>query len=1678
MARGKVSVRARNAGTILSIFLVAAAGVRADVIYVDANAVNSANDGTSWADAYLTLQSALAIANSGDEIWVASGVYNPDQGPSQTPGDRAATFQLINGVAIYGGFAGSESSTDQRDWEINETILSGDLDADDGPAFTNNTENSYHVINGSGINETARLDGFIISGGHADGPSMDFHRHGGGMLNEWGNPTVTNCTFIHNKSSFGGGIYNSGRSPTITNCRFIKNDSGVGGGILCMSFSDPILTNCIFLGNHAGGGGGGLAYYSSPVLTNCTFVGNTTAAWGGAMYDGGYGNSIITNCTLLANSAAEIEGGGSGGGGIYCSTGLPTLRNCILWYNTAPAGPQIDMHAGSVVTVSFCNIQGGQEAIHDQDGTSTIHWNDGNIDAEPKLSPNGHLGAGSSCIDAGTFTQAPSVDRDDESRPNDVAIDIGSDEFVDTDGDNLPDWWEEDYFGSSTVAIPSDDPDGDALSNKQEYEEYGSNPIASPHHIYSWWFWTSIQQIINQAVDGDTILVHSGTYSGTGDSNLDYQGKSIVVRAVDGPGVTTIDCGGTGRAINPDTIKGSFAVIEGFTILNGQAALGGGIQHAQSRLAIRNCVLVNNTATDQGQGEGGGIYSKLGNLTIRDLTIQANMADPDKADAGVFASAGVNLLGELAIEVGRADVLSSWFDGVGNIDLSDDTMLRVTGMPGDQPTWIRVDMTGTGDIQIDAGQQLIIGGDAVVDLSGSGICNPDNSSGGRIIVEGSLVLRDSATIQNTNVDVRLLDSEGSSTIQFNNIFLQEASAGFGGEFFVTGNSTVNCNTIISEGDRYLDLDPDAAAPKRPTITNNQISVIIQEGTIGSQGTLLELRAADYDTGGSNNPAGESGAFAAAGSPGFTADPSENWVLEELEILPNAKLNLTDRQGFEFHGPGVPETVYVKNLILRQNAVLNTALQPLYYENITMEEGSRIADEPLLGFSLGVIAMNDPTPSPSNEFDIRVRKRLADLDDFDPGNPLSPLPEGIIELLMDVRDIGDGVMEIKTLDASSVAAKGAFARACEDEIVIAFEYLFIDNGDAGNAELLVSLSDNREVGISNVEVARVVPPSSGRAGAVGSGKFAVFYGVFPRGTMNFTRGTYVELELRGKGACIQIDNWDPQIECIACSDLNGNTLVDNGDYLLLLSEMGQTLAELGPAKYCLDNGLSNDQYVDVFDLLAWDTFLNNPALNACGTGSAAAMGSTALLSNAISSSQRIAAENSAPAILIAGKPNGSGQQEDFLYSIETTGTCLGAQPSLPAGGEASRSNGRLVKDGSGNIYQIHGEQGLLKFDGQVVVGPSYFPDFDGKGVYVGLNDAGGGNFVGFPLLDVTFCHTDDTVLYVVPVLVAPSGGGCPYKAAAKLQLQGGGNYNIVELYGMNPTDDPSVTITPLYGCRAILEPDVQQLREIEVDAFGNLFVLSAQALNANDWVLMYDELTGTSSEQRVLISSFLEGPTAMLASRVEDKLYLASSVNALQTAQTRVFCFDIQRSGNTATGLILDETIDIQNPTNGDMGFGHLATITSIQQAPGYGTLYVTGFTMPRFDPDKPYDDPEFDPSAGSIMATPTFAIIPPGSGSPIVAAEITCHDLALPISTVFQASEQTFSRADFNEDGHVDQVDYDLFEACVRGPEIPQDIPNCQDAKLDGDADVDQSDFGIFQRCYSGTELADPNCAD
>lgn len=339
---------------LLLLFFSSAMG---KIIYVDDDATG-ANDGSNWENAYCYLQDALADANSTEkpvEIRVAQGIYKPDQGAFQTPGDREATFRLISGVTLTGGYSGfGEPNPDTRDVELYETVLSGDLNGDDVQIdeleavdlvdfFDEPTraENSYHVVTDSGTDDSAIIDGFTITAGNANGPegpqdNRYKFKSGGGMYNISGNPIVADCTFTKNSAVFGGGMNNMLGNLTIVNCTFNQNSRG---GMRNES-STVALNNCTFTNNKMSGI---INQLSSLTLTNCTFSENWNRIGGGI---GSWSTTLnLTDCTFIRNSA-DIAGGGMDGG-------TATLTNCTFIANEANQGGGLQSDSSTLTNCTF-----------------------------------------------------------------------------------------------------------------------------------------------------------------------------------------------------------------------------------------------------------------------------------------------------------------------------------------------------------------------------------------------------------------------------------------------------------------------------------------------------------------------------------------------------------------------------------------------------------------------------------------------------------------------------------------------------------------------------------------------------------------------------------------------------------------------------------------------------------------------------------------------------------------------------------------------------------------------------------------------------------------------------------------------------------------------------------------------------------------------------------------------------------------------------------------------------------------------------------------------------------------------------------------------------------------------------------------------------------------------------
>lgn len=381
------------------------------------NGGGSGGPGSSWANAYQTLQDALAVAAC-TEIWVAQGVYYP----SSSSTDVGASFNLTSGVEIYGGFAGTESNRGDRnsDPATNLTILSGDIGQDDATqteanviddpinnpsAFSYNFGNSGRVVVASGVDSTAILDGFTITAGSGIGTGSAFTPGAGIFISSDASPILRNLRIRGNAYySFavtpefgdgGGGVYIQNSNPSFENVEISNNYTDLsGGGLYNDGTSTPQLRDVSFIGNSADSGGGGMFNSGSPSLINVAFKGNLassennidypshTALGGGFLNDpqgevsvvlanvlfsgnkavghgGGLYNSLgdidITNTTFATNQADR------GGAIFHQSTASLFLRNSILWENDATdtSNQGEEIYNNGIIEVSDSIINGG-----------------------------------------------------------------------------------------------------------------------------------------------------------------------------------------------------------------------------------------------------------------------------------------------------------------------------------------------------------------------------------------------------------------------------------------------------------------------------------------------------------------------------------------------------------------------------------------------------------------------------------------------------------------------------------------------------------------------------------------------------------------------------------------------------------------------------------------------------------------------------------------------------------------------------------------------------------------------------------------------------------------------------------------------------------------------------------------------------------------------------------------------------------------------------------------------------------------------------------------------------------------------------------------------------------------------------------------------------------------------
>ncbi|MFC1714461.1 right-handed parallel beta-helix repeat-containing protein [Candidatus Poribacteria bacterium] len=653
----------------------------------------------------------------------------------------------------------------------------------------------------------------IIDCENVDG-NRGFYFHTG----ESSDSIVRGFTIQNGNYSFGSGIQCYSSSPVIEN-NVIRGNSAMtgagaaGGGIYCWH-SSPIVNSNTIMENSAYYGGGiyCVGWESSPTIANNAIVENSAYYYGGAIYCGSWPSLTIVNNTIAGNSAARH------GGGIYCSDRSSlTLTNTILWGNSPQEIYFNRDYPHNTITISYSDVQGGEPWINGTSYNNTVNWLDGNIDANPLFvdAVNGdyHLSADSICIGAGIMTpDVPTTDVEGNPRPN-------------------PD-------GSS--------PDMGAYENPLAYAGDQS----------------TIQARINAASNGDIVLIPDGIYTGTGNVNINFHGKAITVRSENGAENCIIDCenvDGT-RGFYFGNGEGPDSVLDGFTVRNGNARVGGGIYCGNSSPTIKNSILTNNSSS--------GIYCGASSPTIENNIIT------DSSGSGIYCG---NSSSSLIINNTLTNNSSSGiYCGASSPTIRGNTLINNSSRygggincEGDSSPIIKENVI-TGNSSSHWGGGINCGGYSSTESSptitsntimgnssglGGGICcyhsSPiiasnklianEASNGGGISCSGwrsSPIIMNNVIVENSAVlpvakGGGILCSADSSPAIMNNTISGNSSSHGGGIYLVGGSSATLTNTILwgnSPQEIYFDRNP-----PHNTITVSYSDV--QGGEDGINGTF-------------------------------------------------------------------------------------------------------------------------------------------------------------------------------------------------------------------------------------------------------------------------------------------------------------------------------------------------------------------------------------------------------------------------------------------------------------------------------------------------------------------------------------------------------------------------------------------------------------------------------------------------------------------------------------------------------------------------------------------------------------------------------------------------------------------------------------------------------------------------
>ncbi|MBN1817958.1 MAG: DUF1565 domain-containing protein [Sedimentisphaerales bacterium] len=630
--------------SFLGLFLAICPALSARIIYVDA-AAGGNGSGTDWTNACTTLTSAMALANYGDQIWTATGVYQEN-------------LAVENGVALYGGFSGTELHLQDRDPSVYQTTIDGNQA---GPVVT--------IANSA--DSSTRLDGFIVTRGNGF--------HGGGIRIIASSPVIANNIITGNLTNgLGAGIYCYGfdpvsqEDPTIVGNIIVDNfaydTGGNGGGIACHGSSPTILSNVIAR-NMANRNGGGISCWaaesdtlvlsSSPAIANNYILANAANLLSGSGGNNIGGGGIHCTATDLdgspiqgavcqariINNVIAANGGWKGGGicavdsilesvtiinntlvansgaGIFWQNTSPRISNNLIAYNTWGLEQVENLFTHPVIRYNcvYGNRIKGQQA--DYKGVPDLTAVDGNIRLEPKMAEyrfgDFHIQPDSPCLDAGDSDEIGYAwtDIDQQDRWQGNHVDIGADESDGTFRNIVP----------AIIHVKSDgndDLDGLTWSTAKKTISAGIDAAASQYGEV----WVAAGTYL-ETIRLPAFVYLYGGFAGSEEKKeqRDTQQNPTVIDALKkGCVVTATNAGYRVSRLDGFVVQGGSPLIQNLQLVQ----RGGGIWITCCGPTIADCLIRDNQADDPMWSgfllDGGGLYTYLGYPMIMDNTFTGN----------------------------------------------------------------------------------------------------------------------------------------------------------------------------------------------------------------------------------------------------------------------------------------------------------------------------------------------------------------------------------------------------------------------------------------------------------------------------------------------------------------------------------------------------------------------------------------------------------------------------------------------------------------------------------------------------------------------------------------------------------------------------------------------------------------------------------------------------------------------------------------------------------------------------------------------------------------------------------------------------------------------------------------------------------------------------------------------